>query len=73
MVAFATTSLEEQMKVMLLAGLDSNSNIQLAKFASSYAGTQPLEVLSGVILGVGKKSDSSLVLLKLNGSGQWLT
>lgn len=61
------------MKVMLLAGLDSNNNIQLAKFASSYAGTQSLEVLSGVILGVGKKSDSSLVLLKLNGSGQWLT
>lgn len=61
------------MKVMLLAGLDSNNNLTLAKFASGYAGTQPLEVLSGVILGVGKKVDNSLVLLKLSGSGEWLS
>jgi hypothetical protein len=61
------------MNAVLLAGLDSSGNIQLAKFASSYAGTQPLEVLSGVVLGAGKKADGSLVLLKLSGGGEWLT
>lgn len=61
------------MKIMMLAGLDQNNNLTLAKFASSYAGTQPLEVLSGVILGVGKQADSTLTLLKLSGGGEWLS
>jgi hypothetical protein len=61
------------MKIMILAGLDQNNNLTLAKFASSYAGTQPLEVLSGVVLGVGKQSDGTLTLLKLSGGGEWLS
>lgn len=61
------------MKVMLLAGLDSTNKLALAKLASSYQGTQPLLSLRGIAMGVGKRTDGSLVLLKLSGAGEWLT
>lgn len=52
---------------MLLAGIDNDSKLAMARFGSSYAGTQPLEILSGTVLGVGKDSSGNLVLLRLSG------
>jgi hypothetical protein len=58
------------MKQVLLLGLDSNGAQAIAKFASTYSGTQPLEFLVEYMLGVGKTSSGSLKLLELSSTGE---
>jgi hypothetical protein len=71
-VASNGTGGERHMKVMLLAGLNNTNKLALAKLASSYQGTQPLKVLSGIAMGVGKDSTGKLVLLKLSATGEFV-